>query len=163
MVTRHAHAPLTFNDLAIGDEWESPGRTVTEADVTAFAGISGDFNPLHVDHEGARRGPFGKPVAHGLLGLSITSGLTSHAPWVDTMAFLAILEWKFLQPIAFGDTIRVISQVVALEPRSRGRRGVVTWQRRLLNQHGQVVQEGSTQTLVRGRTRPEVSDEGTCV
>ncbi|WP_406696685.1 MaoC/PaaZ C-terminal domain-containing protein [Singulisphaera sp. Ch08] len=159
-MTRHAIARLAFNDLAIGDEWESPARTVTEADVAAFAGMSGDFNPLHMDHEEAGRGPFGKPVAHGLLGLSISSGLTSHAPSVDTMAFLAILEWKFLQPIAFGDTIRVISQVVALEPRSRGRRGVVTWQRRLLNQHGQVVQEGLTQTLVRGKPRLEVGNEG---
>lgn len=158
-MTRHAIASLGFNDLAIGDEWESSGRTVTEADVTAFAGISGDFNPLHMDHEEAGRGPFGKPVAHGLLGLALTSGLTSHAPRVDTMAFLAILEWKFLQPIAFGDTIRVISQVVALEPRSRGRRGVVTWQRRVLNQKGQVVQEGLTQTLVRARIRPEAGDE----
>lgn len=160
-MTRHAIAPFGFNDLAVGDEWESPGRTVTAADVVAFAGISGDFNPLHMDHEEAGRGPFGKPVAHGLLGLAITSGLTSHAPWVDTMAFLAILEWKFLQPIAFGDTIRVVSQIVSLEPRSRGRRGVVTWQRRLLNQHGQVVQEGMTQTLVRSRLRPEAGDERT--
>jgi acyl dehydratase len=159
LVTRHPIATLAFGDLAVGDEWESPSRTVTEADVVAFAGISGDFNPLHMDHEEAKRGPFGKPVAHGLLGLAITSGLTSHAPRVDTMAFLAILEWKFLQPIAFGDTIRVISRVVALEPRSRGRRGVVTWQRSLLNQNGQVVQEGLTQTLVRGSTRPNVGDE----
>ena len=62
---------------------------------------------------------------------------TSHAPRVDTMAFLSILEWKFLLPIAFGDTLRVITRVHALEPRSRGRRGVVTWHRRVINQSGQ--------------------------
>lgn len=142
---------LSFQDLAPDDEWESPARTVTEADVQAFAGVSGDFNPLHVDHETARKGPFRQPVAHGLLGLAIASGLTSHSPRVDTMAFLSILEWKFLEPIAFGDTIRVVTRVVSLEPRARGRRGVVTWQRRLINQHGAVVQEGLTQTMVRGR------------
>ncbi|MBX6313132.1 MAG: MaoC family dehydratase N-terminal domain-containing protein [Isosphaeraceae bacterium] len=142
---------LGFQDLAPGDEWESPRRTVTEADVVAFAGLSGDFNPLHLDHEAARAGPFGRPVAHGLLGMAIASGLASHAPRVDTLAFLGILEWKFLEPIAFGDTIHVVSRVVALEPRSRGRRGVVTWHRRLINQRGATVQEGTTQTLVRGR------------
>ena len=148
---RHAHHALAFDDLTVGDEWESPRRTVTEADVVGFAGLSGDYNPLHVDHESARDGPFGRPVAHGLLGLAIASGLASHAPPVATQAFLAILEWKFVAPIAFGDTIRVITRVAALEPRSRGRRGVVTWHRRLVNQHGKTVQEGLTQTLVRGR------------
>jgi acyl dehydratase len=146
-----------FSDLTVGDEWESPRRTVTEADVVHFAGVSGDFNPIHVDHEHARNGPFGKPVAHGLLGLAIASGLASHAPKVETLAFLAILEWKFLQPIGFGDTIRVVTRVVSLEPQSRGRRGLVTWHRRVVNQAGETVQEGLTQTLVRNRTAPGTS------
>src|SRR5580700_4891822 len=91
---------LYFDDVAVGQEWDSLGRTVTEADVVNFAGLSGDFNPIHVDHESAREGSFGKPVAHGLLGLSIASGLISNSPRVDTIAFLAIIDWKFLQPIA---------------------------------------------------------------
>jgi len=142
---------LGFADLAVGDEWESPSRTVTEADVTNFAAQTGDFNPLHVDHEAARRGPFRRPVAHGLLGLSFAAGLTSHAPRVDTLAFLGILGWTFHKPIHFGDTIRVFSRVEALEPRAKGRRGVVTWHRRIVNQAGHVVQDGRTQTLVRSR------------
>jgi acyl dehydratase len=154
-MTRQAFLPLGFEDLAVGDEWESPRRTITEADVVNFAGLSGDFNPIHVDHESARAGPFRRPVAHGLLGLAVGSGLAVNAPKVDTLAFLSILEWKFLQPIAFGDTVRVVTRVVALEPRSRGRRGVVTWHRRLLNQNGQTVQEGTTQTLVRNRPLPD--------
>lgn len=158
-MARGVPQPLVFNELNVGDEWESPRRTVTEADVIHFAGISGDFNPIHTDHEFARRGPFRKPVAHGLLGLSIASGLTSHAPRVDTLAFLSILEWKFVQPIAFGDTIHVISRVVSLEPRARGRRGIVTWHRQLINQAGEVVQEGTTQTLVRNRTAGDSADE----
>lgn len=157
-MTRHAIPLLAFGDLTVDDEWESPARTVTESDVVAFAGLSGDFNALHMDHELARGTSFGQPVAHGLLGLAIASGLGSNAPRVDTMAFLAILEWKFLHPIAFGDTIRVITRVVSLEPRGRGRRGVVTWQRRLVNQHDRVVQEGLTQTLVRARQQSEASE-----
>jgi acyl dehydratase len=154
-VARHEVSLLFYDDLAIGDEWESPARTITESDVVTFAGLSGDFNPLHMDHQAAREGPFGRPVAHGLLGLAIASGLTSHSPRVATMAFLTITDWKFLYPIAFGDTIRVISRVDALEPRSRGRRAVVTWHRRLVNQDGKTLQEGRTQTLVRGRLAKE--------
>jgi 3-hydroxybutyryl-CoA dehydratase len=153
-VARRETPALAFDELAVGDEWESPGRTVTEADVVNFAGLSGDFNPLHVDHEKSKRGPFRKPVAHGLLGLAIASGLTSHSPRVDTMAFLGILDWKFLKPIGFGDTLRVVTRVVALEPKGRGRRGVVSWHRRLINQAGETLQEGTTQTLVRSRARP---------
>jgi 3-hydroxybutyryl-CoA dehydratase len=148
---RHELSLLTFQDLDIDDEWESPRRTVTEADVVGFAGLSGDFNPIHVDHVAAARGPFRRPVAHGLLGLAIASGLTSHAPRVATLAFLGILDWKFLEPIRFGDTIHVVTRVVALEARARGRRGLVTWHRRILNQDGQALQEGRTQTLVQGR------------
>lgn len=149
---RHLFDILTFEDLAIGDEWETPGRTVTEADVVHFAGISGDYNPLHCNHNLAGKGPFGKPVAHGLLGLSIATGLLSASPRIDTLAFLSILEWKFILPIAFGDTISVRSRIEALEAQARGRRGIVTWHRQILNQDGRVVQEGKTQTLVRGRT-----------
>jgi acyl dehydratase len=143
---------LCFDELVVGDEWESPRRTVTQADVVLFAGISGDFNPLHVDHHAAGQGAFGRPVAHGLLGLAIGSGLLSQAPRVETLAFLAILEWKFHHPIHFGDTIRGVSRVEALEPTGHGRRGVVTWHRRIYNQDDRLVQEGRTQTLVRGRT-----------
>lgn len=154
------HLPLLyFDDLNIGDEWESPARTVTESDVVQFAGLSGDYNPIHVDHELAAAGPFGKPIAHGLLTLSIGSGLTSNCPRMDTMAFMAILEWKFLRPVLFGDTIRVVTAVEAIEPRSRGRRGVVTWHRRILNQRNEIVQEGRSQTLVRGRAGIDTGGE----
>jgi 3-hydroxybutyryl-CoA dehydratase len=159
-VPRHSWSLGSFDDLVIGDEWESPRRTVTETDVALFAGLSGDFNPLHVDHSAAEHNPFGRPVAHGLLGLAIASGLISQAPRVDTLAFLAILEWKFCLPIFFGDTIHALSKVEALQPHASGRRGVVTWHRRIINQDGRCVQEGRTQTLMRGRSRRR-SEEST--
>ena len=115
-MTRHSWSIWSFDDLVVGDEWESPRRTVTETDVVLFAGLSGDFNPLHVDHSSARNNPFGRPVAHGLLGLAIATGLMSQAPRVDTLAFLAILEWKFHRPIVFGDTIHALSKVESLQP-----------------------------------------------
>ncbi|MFI5460182.1 MAG: MaoC/PaaZ C-terminal domain-containing protein [Isosphaerales bacterium] len=161
-MTRHSWSILFFDDLVVGDLWESPRRTVTETDVVMFAGLSGDFNPLHVDHFSAKNNPFGRPVAHGLLGLSIATGLMSQAPRVDTLAFLAILEWKFQRPIIFGDTIHALSTVESLQPQTNGRRGVVTWQRRILNQDGHLVQEGRTQTLVRARSgAPSTEQPGT--
>lgn len=152
-MARHQWSTLSFDDLALGDEWESPRRTVTQADTVLFAGLSGDFNPIHCDQQAAALGPFGQPVAHGLLGLSIASGLMSQAPRLETLAFLCILEWKFHHPILFGDTIRGISRVEALEPTGNGRRGIVTWHRQILNQNDRLVQEGRTQTLVRARPR----------
>jgi len=153
-VSHHPWTVLSFDDLIVGDEWESPHRTVTQTDVSLFAGLSGDYNPIHVDHVAAEQSPFGRPVAHGLLVFSIASGLMSQAPRVDTLAFLAILEWKFHHPIVFGDTIHGISRVETLEPSGKGRRGIVTWSRRILNQDHRLIQEGRTQTLVRGRSQP---------
>ncbi len=141
---------LYFEDLSIGDCWVSPSRTITESDVVNFACLTGDFNPLHMDHEFARQTPFGRPIAHGLLGLSFMAGLSSTAPAVSTVALLRIIHWKFLQPIFFGDTIRVETEVVDKQPSGR-RRGRVMWHQRVINQHGQVVQEGKLETLVMGQ------------
>ncbi|QDV33618.1 MaoC/PaaZ C-terminal domain-containing protein [Tautonia plasticadhaerens] len=157
----HRAPLLAFQDLSLDECWESPARTITQAEITLFAGLSGDFNPLHVDHEAARTGPFGQPVAHGLLGLAIASGLGTGAPRVDTMAFLEIVSWSFRNPILIGDTIRVLTWVHALESRARGRRGVVTWHRQIHNQRGEVVQEGVTRTLVRGRSGTDGDDGAT--
>ncbi len=142
---------LYFEDVAVGQEWESLGRTITESDIVNFAGISGDFNPIHIDHEFARGTPFRQPIAHGLLVFSIASGLGLYSPPMRTLAFLAIREWHFKDPVYVGDTLRIKSKVLNKEPRGRGRRGEVTWQRRIINQERKVVQEGVTITLVEGR------------
>ena len=142
---------LYFDDVAVGQEWESLGRTVTEADIVNFAGLSGDFNPIHVDHEFAKTTAFRRPIAHGLLVWAISSGLGLNCPPMRTLALLSIKEFQFLGPVFAGDTLRVRSKVLEKEVRSRGRRGVITWERRILNQQGKVVQEGITLTLVEGR------------
>ena len=152
-------AHLYFDDVAVGQEWESLGRTVTEADIVNFAGLSGDFNPFHVDHEFAKTTMFKRPVAHGLLVLAIGSGLGLHHPPMRTLALLGIQEWHFREPVFIGDTVRVRTRVQAKEVRGRGRRGAVTWQRQIINQDDKVVQEGLALTLVEARAgRPDTSE-----
>ncbi|HEY3185522.1 MAG TPA: MaoC/PaaZ C-terminal domain-containing protein [Gaiellaceae bacterium] len=142
---------LHFEDLEVGTETETDSRTVTEADVVAFAGLSGDYNPLHVDAEFARTTPFGERIAHGLLGLAIASGLVSRTGAIEgtTLAFLAT-EWRFTAPIKLGDTITVRSRVADKRESSKPDRGVVTFAVQVVNQRSEVVQEG-TQTLLMKR------------
>jgi acyl dehydratase len=142
---------LYFDDVAVGQEWESLGRTVTETDVVNFAGLSGDFNPVHMDHAFARTTPFRRPIAHGLLVMSLGSGLALHCPPMRTLAVLTLREWHFREPVFPGDTLHVLTRVLEKEARARGRRGVVTWRRQILNQDRKVVQEGVSVTLVEGR------------
>lgn len=138
---------LYFDDLEVGQVFHSLGRTVTETDVVNFAGLTGDYTSLHVDHAYAANTPFRKPIAHGLLGLSMLAGLSSRCPSVATAAFVSVREWKFQRPIFFGDTVHAVTEV--LEKRQHGRRrGEIIWSRQLVNQDGQVVQSGIFETLV---------------
>jgi len=147
---------LYFDDLELGQEWTSPGRTVTETDIVTFAGFSGDYNPMHVDHEYAKNTPFRRPIAHGFGVFSIASGLGVMVPPVRTVALLAVQSWRFANPVFVGDTITVTTRVAQKTVRGRGRRGEVVWHRSIHNQDGKVVQEGEILTLVECRpiTRP---------
>ncbi|MSU78528.1 MAG: dehydratase [Gemmataceae bacterium] len=142
---------LYYDDVEIGQEWESVGRTVTQTDIVNFAGLSGDFNPIHIDHEFCKTTPFREPIAHGLLVFSISTGLGLMAPPMRTLAFVSIKEWKFVEPVYIGDTIHVRVKIIEKEERSRGRRGLITWLRTVVNQKGKTVAEGLTVTLVEGR------------
>jgi acyl dehydratase len=141
-----------FEDVQVGDEYVSPGRTVTEADIVAFAGLSGDYNVLHTDAEYMKTSIFGERIAHGLLGLSIASGLGSRAVprSFATIAFLG-LRWRFKGPIKIGDTIKVRMRVSDKKETSKPDRGIVTIQRSVLNQRGEVVQEGDTELMIERR------------
>jgi acyl dehydratase len=140
---------LCFEDLEVGRRTFSSRRTLTESDIVSFAGLSGDFNPLHMDEEFAKGTLFGKRIAHGLLGLSISSGLQSFEPPWQVMAFMG-LDWKFSKPIFIGDTICCISEVKRKKDGGPDR-GVVIVDRKLINQREEVVQEGSFTLLVKKR------------
>src|SRR5262245_48566836 len=104
---------LFFDDVAVGQEWQSLGRTVSDTHIVNFAGLSGDFNPIHTDHEFAKTTLFRRPIAHGLLVWSLSSGLALTAPPMRTFAFLSVREWTFQEPVFIGDTVHVISRVLA--------------------------------------------------
>jgi acyl dehydratase len=138
-----------FEDLEVGREVASPGRTVTEADIVNFAGLSGDFHLLHTDAEFAKNTPFGQRIAHGMLGLAIASGLVARNPGVSEHKFLAFLgmTWDFRHPVFIGDTIHVLQTVSSKRPTKKPGLGVVVFDAKVVNQHGQICQEGQWKTM----------------
>jgi acyl dehydratase len=143
---------LYFEEFAVGQRMESPARTVTEADIVLFAGLSGDYNPLHTDAEFAKGTPYGQRIAHGLLGLAIASGLAARAGFIEgtAQAFLG-LEWKFKGPVLIGDTLRIRAEVTKLRAMPSMGGGVVVFAVNVLNQREQVVQQGEWSLLVKSR------------
>jgi len=139
-----------FEEFEIGEGIETAARTITETDVVLFAGLSGDYNPLHTDAEFAKGTLFGERIAHGLLGLSIASGLASRLGFVEgtTEAFTA-LEWKFRAPIKIGDTIHVRAKVRQKKEMPRLGGGFITFDVRLLNQRDETVQKGTWTVLIK--------------
>lgn len=144
---------LYFDDLLQGASYSSSGRTVTEADIVAFAGLSGDFNPLHTDEEWAKENTeYGGRIAHGLLVLSVTSGLRT--PGLDDLAIQGYLnvERRMTAPTRAGDTIRVTQTVSELKPsKSKPGMGIATLSVVVEKQDGTVVQQGTDVLLVEGR------------
>ena len=152
---------LYYDDLEIGQEWTSGGRTITEADIVNFAGFSGDFNPIHMDHEFAKGTPFRRPIAHGFGVFCIASGLGVMTPPVRTLALLRVRDWRFQLPVFIGDTLKCKSRVAEKTLRGRGRRGEVMWYRSILNQDGKVVQEGEVSTLIECRPFVKTASDAT--
>jgi len=152
---------LCFEELQVGDSWTSNSQTILQSHIQQFADLTGDHDRLHVDEEFASSGPFGRTVAHGMLGMSVLAGLSSTAPLVQTAALVDVQNWNFCKPIFPGDTVYAVTEVVGLKPHGR-RHGQVSWYRKLINQKGEKVQEGTLVTLVMRRvplsTRPVRAD-----
>jgi acyl dehydratase len=142
-----------FEDYAIGDEFTTPGRTVTEADVVMFAGLTGDYNRLHTDAEYMKDSIFGERIAHGLLGLALVNGLKYRTD-VDSDGVLAFLglTWKFSGPIKLGDTIHAVVRISSKRETSKPDRGLMVQAIQVLNQRGEVVQEGEFTTMLKRRS-----------
>lgn len=128
-----------YEDFNVGDVFETPGRTITEADIINFAGVSGDFYSLHTDETFASKTIFKGRIAHGLLILSIATGLWMRLGIFEgtLIAFYGIDRLRFIKPVRVGDTIKVKMTVV--EKTERGEHGLVTFKNEIYNQNGDLV------------------------
>jgi acyl dehydratase len=140
-----------FDDFSTGDVYVTGSRTITTTDIVNFCCLSGDFNEVHANWEYCKTTPFGEPIAHGPLVYSISAGLV-YASGINEGTLIALLEvtnWVMLGPVRNGDTIRLEQEVIKTRPTSSGDKGVVTFERRVVNQKDEVVQKMTSSYLYR--------------
>ncbi len=146
-----------FEDFAVDQSFESGGRTITETDLTFFSMLSGDWNPLHADAEFARSTRYGERVVHGVLGIAVSTGML-HEMGIfhdSVIAMLGFRNWNFLKPLLVNDTIFLRLTITALEPGKSGNSGKLGRRFQLINQRGEVAQEGESDVLVLTRQGAE--------
>ncbi len=150
---------LYYEDLAEGQIFTSPARTVTETDLVSFAMLSGDWNAIHTDEEFAKSTYYGKRVVHGLFGLSMMTGLLDRTGLFggSAIAMLGIKDWQFKAPVFVGDTLHFEMEIVSKHLTSKGDRSIVDRRFSLINQRGEVVQEGYIGLMVGLKENEEAS------
>jgi acyl dehydratase len=144
-------AGLYWEEWNIGREWTTSARTVTETDLVLFTGLSGDYNSLHTDEEFCKKTQFGTRIVQGTLGYTFASGLVYQLHLYDD-TIIAFLGWdnlRFLGPIKPGDTIHVRIKVTDRRETSKPDRGVLKRQLQIINQRGEVVQEGIQNFMIK--------------
>ncbi len=139
-----------FDEFQPGSQIVTAGRTITESDIVHFAGLSGDFNQIHVDAEYSKKSLAGQRVAHGLLILSIASGLAVQTGILEgtVVYFREVSEWKFIKPVMIGDTIHVLVEVKETKEMRRIGTGSVKLELTVKNQQDEVVNRGMWEVLV---------------
>lgn len=144
---------MYFEEFEPGQRLVTAGRTITESDIVAFAGLSGDFNQIHVDAEYSKSALPGQRIAHGLLVLSIAEGLVVQTGLMEgtIIVFREITEWKFIKPVFIGDTIHVEFEIKETRPMSRLSGGLVEIELDVKNQHGDRVMKGTWSALFQSR------------
>ena len=143
-------AGLYFEEFNVGQKIMTGDRTVSDKDIMAFADLSGDNNRIHTDAEFSKAGPFGQRIAHGLLGLSIASGLAWRTGILDgtVIAFREVNEWKFIKPVFIGDVVRAELNVTEAKPLPRIGAGSVVISVKLKNQKEETCMKGNWTMLV---------------
>ncbi len=141
---------MYFEEFQPGQVIVSAGRTVTEADIVNFAGLSGDYTQIHTDAEYSKKSLAGQRIAHGVLVLAIASGLATQTGVLEgtVIVFREISEWKFIQPVFIGDTIHVDLNVMETKAMRRLNGGTVSIELRVKNQSDQTVMKGNWTILM---------------
>lgn len=144
--------PIFFEDMPVRRAYTTPRRTITEADIVQFAGLTGDYNPLHTDETFAAASDFGQRIAHGPMLVGMTFGLLSRVGLLDGTA-LALLEitWTFQAAVKAGDTLHVRARVTDARPTRKTDRGIVQFALEVVNQADKTVQTGQAKVLVKRR------------
>ena len=137
-----------YEDARVGDECVTPSTTITEAQIMAYADISGDHTPIHVDEEYAKKSSFGTRVAHGLLGLAIADGLKTQADYRFVPGMSLGWTWDFVAPIKIGDTLHVKFRVASMRTTKKPGWGIVVLPSELINQREEVVQRGEHRLMI---------------
>lgn len=141
-----------FEEFEEGVEFATPARTITETDIQLFAGLTGDYNQLHTDTEFSKDTVFGRRVAHGLLGLSIASGLGTRLGFIEgTAVAFREVTWKFTDPIFIGDTIHLKVKVAHKKAMPRLGMGMITFDIAVVNQKDETVQKGQWKALIQSQ------------
>ena len=148
---------LYFEEFQVGQKSYTVGRTITEADIVAFAGLSGDYTQIHTDAQFAENTPYGQRIAHGLLVTSIASGLIAQSGLIEgtVLAFREISSWKFAKPTYIGDTIHVEAEVQKTKALRRLGGGAVDIALSVINQNDEVVMKGVWTVLMVSRPEAE--------
>ena len=153
------HYEVFFETPEIGDKFVTAGRTVTEADVVAFAGLSGDFNSLHTDAEYAQGTLHKQRLAHGMLVLSIMSGLCTRLPVMKcmerTILGLANLECRWKRPTFIGDTLHIVLEIIDKKPSHKPDRGTIVMRRTAVNQRDETVLESDWSLVIRRQNKAQ--------
>jgi len=144
-----------FEEFSVGQKIVTEKRTITENDIMTFAALSGDDNRIHTDPEFSKTTPFGKQIAHGILGLAIASGLAWQTGILDgaVIAFREINEWKFVAPVFIGDIVQAEMEVTGTKALPRIGGGAVTIKFKMKNQKDEVCQRGIWNVLVMSKPK----------
>lgn len=152
-VSKRQPKGMYFEEFQIGQKIITSGRTITESDIVNFAGVSGDYTEIHTNAEYSSQTPIGQRIAHGLLGMSIASGLAAQTGVMDgtVLVFREIKNWKFIKPIFIGDTVHAELSVIdtKLIPRISG--GSVEIEISLINQGEEIIMKGLWSVLMASR------------
>jgi acyl dehydratase len=143
---------LYLEEFEIGKTYLSPGRTITDADVVNFAGLSGDFNPLHMDDEFAKNNMFGKRIAHGALGVIIATGMSNQTGLYEgtTIAFMEMTV-KYTAPLCIGDTVHLEMTPTEITHSKKPGRGILKLAAKLVNQEGTVIMDASWVLMMKAK------------
>jgi len=144
---------MYFDEFQTGQRIVTAGRTITEADIVSFAGLSGDYNQIHVDADYSAKAPFGQRVAHGLLVTAVASGLAMQTGVMEgtVLAFREINEWKFIKPVFIGDTVHVVLEVKETKDLRRIGGGSVLIEVAVVNHKDEIVMKGLWTVLIASR------------